>query len=207
MLPEMTLLEMLTAVKHLRDMALADRKTVVQKIIRYFFTNPAEISICPFLSKKECRIYKGRFFGCRAYGLWSPEYYREIADQSRRGKKILQKQWKMMGIDLPEQVVDYQVPYCRDVDLQDDVNIDDQALIKSSEQIHRLSLQFQPWHQIFEQTYFSDLSFLVSSLVFGINRTVQIKLALVRDMLLHNDRSQLERVLSTLPDTMFHGFE
>jgi hypothetical protein len=207
MLPEMTLIEMLSALRQILDMRSADRKIIIQNIIRYFFTNPVEVSHCPFLCDTACRIYRGRFFGCRAYGLWSPKYYQGIADQSRRAKIFLQKQWQLMNIDLPESVVDYQVPYCRDVELPANVRIDDKTLIESSEQIHRLSMQLSPWHDVFEQTYFSDLSFLISSHLFGINQAVQMKLALVRDIVERNDRSRLQTVLNELPHSVFERLE
>lgn len=203
LLPEMTLIEMLSALRQFRDMPPADQKAVFRKIVRYFFTNPVEVSSCPFLEKKECRIYPGRFFGCRAYGLWSPEYYRKIADQNRSAKRFLQKQWQAMGIVLPQSVLDYQVPYCRNVTALDGSEVNDKDLLKISEEILRMSAAFPPWHEVFEQTYFSDLGFLITSLAFGIHEAIQMKLATVRDIVLRNDSKPLHRILDALPDGMF----
>ncbi|MGD8450149.1 MAG: hypothetical protein PVF36_13060, partial [Desulfobacterales bacterium] len=71
LLPEITLVEALLAIRRLVEMATAVRNPLIQKIIGYFFLNPVEITSCPFLEGQECTVYPDRFFGCRSYGLWS----------------------------------------------------------------------------------------------------------------------------------------
>ncbi len=87
LLPELSLLEALEALDQLRKFPPARRRELTQKIIRYFFINPAEITGCPFLEDRDCLIYPSRFFGCRAYGLWSKGHYRQIAHQARLTKE------------------------------------------------------------------------------------------------------------------------
>ncbi|UCE83381.1 MAG: hypothetical protein JSV47_02240, partial [Deltaproteobacteria bacterium] len=83
LLPEMNLLEALAAIRMLAKMSSAQRLQVYRRILSYFFLNPVEIISCPFLQGQDCLIYENRFFGCRAYGLWSRQYYDEQAEGSR----------------------------------------------------------------------------------------------------------------------------
>lgn len=101
MLPEMSLVEALAVIKRLLDMPSAMRRQFVQNIVSYFFLNPVEITLCPFLEGQDCLIYEDRFFGCRAYGLWSQEYYEKLTAGVRGAKIHLREQWKDLGLSLP----------------------------------------------------------------------------------------------------------
>ncbi len=200
MLPEMTLVEALLAIQRLVYMAPAMRRRVVQNIIGYFFLNPVEITSCPFLDGQDCLIYEDRFFGCRAYGLWSREYYEELAARNRQSKTFLQKQWENLGVSLPQRVIDFQVPYCLCVEIDGNVCINDKMLLNISNKILELSHRFSHWHKSFSQRYFSDLGFLLASLVFGLSEAVQMKFTVVRDIVTLGNRSRLDRIVGELPD-------
>lgn len=200
MLPEMTLVEALGAIQRLVDMPPLIRQPVIQQIIRYFFINPAKITVCPFLNNQDCQIYEDRFFGCRAYGLWSREYYEKLSAFSREVKKNLQQQWKTLGITLPKTVIDFQVPYCPLVKTKDHIDIDDKMLLKISDEIERLSQHYSKWHYLFKQQYFSDLSFLLAALLFGLKRALQLKFSVVRDWMMTGDETQLTIIVEHLPD-------
>ena len=200
MLPEMTLVEALPVMRRLGGMAADMRKRLIQRIIQYFFLNSVEITSCPFLEGQECLIYRDRFFGCRSYGLWSRACYETLAARDRKAKKHLQKQWKRLGICLPEKVVDFQVPYCLCVETICHESIDDKTLLQASDTIDGISAGFSFRHQSFSQRYFSDLSFLLSALMFGYTEAVQLKFTLVRDMVHTNNRTKLDRILQELPD-------
>jgi hypothetical protein len=200
MLPEMTLVEALPVIRRLREMAAGMRKRLIQKIIGYFFLNPVEITSCPFLEGKECQIYLDRFFGCRSYGLWSRAYYETIAARDHKAKKHLQEQWKRLGVLLPKKVVDFQVPYCLCVETNGAAVIDDKMLLQTSDTIEAISAGFSSWHQSFGQRYFSDLSFLLSALMFGYTEAVQKKFTLVRDMVNTENRTKLDKIIQELPD-------
>ena len=200
LLPEMTLVEALPAIRRLVKMTAAVRNPLIKKIIGYFFLNPVEIPSCPFLEDQECLIYPERFFGCRSYGLWSPAHYETLAARDQKAKKHLQEQWKNLGVCLPKKVIDFQVPYCTCVETIGPEGIDDKTLLKVSDRIEAISGHFPTWHQWFAQRYFSDLSFLLSALMFGYTQAVQMKFTLVRDMVHTENRSKLDKTIQELPD-------
>jgi Fe-S-cluster containining protein len=200
MLPEMTLVEALLVIRRLVEMTAAVRNPLIQKTIGYFFLNPVEITSCPFLEGQECRVYPDRFFGCRSYGLWSKAYYETIAARDRKAKKHLQEQWKGLGVCLPKKVIDFQVPYCLCVETNGPEVIDDKTLLKASDRIEAISAGFSSRHQWFARRYFSDLSFLLSALMFGYTEAVQMKFTLVRDMVHTENRTKLDRIIQELPD-------
>ena len=200
MLPEITLVEALAAVSQLKEASPAVRMKLFTNIINYFFINPVEITACPFLEGQDCLIYEHRFFGCRAYGLWSPEHYETLALRSSQAKKHLQKQWQNLGISLPQSVIDFQVSYCRFVEISPSAFIDDTMLLNVSDSIESISEGFSRWHHLFAQRYFSDLSFLMASLVFGYTEVVRIKLDVVGDMISTGNRKRLDRLIASLPD-------
>ena len=200
MLPEMTLVEALPVIRCLLEMATVTRNRLIKKIIEYFFLNPVEITSCPFLEGQECLIYPDRFFGCRSYGLWSPAYYETLAARDRKAKKHLQEQWKRLGVCLPKKVVEFQVPYCMCVETSDPAVIDDKILVQASDRIESISAGFSSWHQLFGQRYFSDLSFLLSSLIFGHTTAVQMKFTIVRDMVNTENRTILDGIIQGLSD-------
>ena len=199
MLPEMTLVEALPVMRRLGEMANDMRKRLIQRIIEYFFLNPVEITSCPFLEGQECLIYPDRFFGCRSYGLWSRSYYETIAARDRKAKKHFQEQWKRLGVCLPKKVVDFKVPYCPYVETNDPAGIDDKMLLQASDTIEAISAGFSDRHQSFAQRYFSDLSFLLSALMFGYKKAVQMKFALVREIVHTNNRTKLDIIIQEVP--------
>jgi len=200
MLPEMTLIEALAGIHQLAKMGTSVRRKLIKKIVSYFFLNPVEITSCPFLNGKDCLIYKHRFFGCRAYGLWSKNYYENLAESSYQAKKQIQKQWDNLGILLPQEVIDFRVPYCTNVTIDDGFPVDDKTLLKISQRIDELSHHLPQWHQVFRGQYFSDLSFLVSSLIFGFSESVRMKFHIVSDIVKKGARPRLNKIIGTLPD-------
>ncbi len=102
LLPEMTFLETLPAISAMRSWPPLDRINIMRKMVRYFLGNATEIHSCPFLQGSDCLIYPDRFFGCRAYGLWSKDYYQELVKENRQGKLFLRQQWENLGIPLPD---------------------------------------------------------------------------------------------------------
>lgn len=200
LLPEATLVEALAVIRCLKNMTAKLRKRLYTKLVGYFFLNPVEITSCPFLEGRDCLIYPDRYFGCRAYGLWYHKYYQKLAGWNRRSKIQLQEQWKRLGITLPQQVVEFNLPYCSEVETKTHFQIDDQMLIDIWDAIKILSERFSPEHRIFQQNYFGDISFLFSSLTFGVNKAVQMKYTVVREMVAFENRNAFEQIMEALPD-------
>jgi Fe-S-cluster containining protein len=200
LLPEMTLVEALPVIRRVLEMTEGVRNPLIKKIIEYFFLNPVKITSCPFLEGQDCLVYPDRFFGCRSYGLWSRARYATLAARDRKAKKHLREQWKRLGVCLPKKVVDFQMPYCPWVETNGPIIIDDETLLKASDRIQAISAHFSFRHQWFARRYFSDLSFLLSALMFGYTQAVQMKFTLVRDMVNTENSTKLDRIIQELPD-------
>lgn len=200
MLPEMTFVETLAIFRRVVAMESVERLAFLMKISRYFFLNAAQITACPFLDDQTCRVYQDRFFGCRAYGLWSSAHYHKIATGSQTTKRYFQKQWLQLGVRLPRAVVNFQMPYCLDVQTVEGVDLNDAALVHIADALESVSRQFSEAHQVFQQNYFSDFSFLVAALLFGHRRAVQIKFDVVKEFLDTGNAKKLDRILKGAVD-------
>jgi len=196
----MGLVEALTAVQLLIDMVPGQRHQLSSRMIHYFFLNPVEILMCPFLEDQECLIYQDRFLGCRAYGLWSKGYYQQQAEHSRQAKRLSQEQWQRLGVSLPQAVVDFHLPYCPYVEVEGEVPVDDEHLLHASDTIEAISGQLAPWQDSFRQRYFSDLSFLLVSNVLGSQEAIQLKFEIVRDILSTGNHEKIEDIVGKLDD-------
>jgi Fe-S-cluster containining protein len=200
LLPEMTLLEALEALDQLRRFPPALRRELAQKIVRYFFINPVEISGCPFLEDRDCLIYPSRFFGCRAYGLWSKGHYQQSAHQARLIKKNVVQLWRNLGVPLPEKVTGHQLAYCAAVETIGQRKMSDEALLRAADRVEGWSQELNPWHLHFQEGYFRDLSFLTAGLFVGLSQAVQLKYTLVRDLVQSRNQTPLEQVIARVPD-------
>jgi len=200
MLPESTFLEALIAFNRLRQEPAALRQRTLKKIVTYFFVNPARITACPFLVKKQCIIYEDRFFGCRSYGLWSPQHYEKMARENRHVKSAFRRQWQSLGIGLPDGVIDFQQPYCLDVIRIDGTDTDDKALVRLTSDIEALSSRLSPWHQAFSRMYFTDLSFLTSTMIFDVDRLLRLKVEIVREYVSTGSSKLLNDTLENVSD-------
>jgi len=200
----MTVLEALDAIQNVIAMPQDMRLSMYKKIVRYFMTNPVTIIKCPFLEGAECLIYRNRFFGCRAYGLWSKEYYEKSSEQSRHIKRHIRTIWEKMNIQLPKEIIEFQVPYCTDIVPVDKRAVNDDILLSLAETVENLSRQYARWHYLFRENYFSDLSFLMASLFFGVNDAISLKFNVVSDILRSDNRDRLDNLLKKIPD-IFQG--
>lgn len=200
LLPEMSLLEALAATQLLVEMKPEQRLRLSNRLLRYFFLNPVEIVSCPFLEDHNCLVYQERFFGCRAYGLWSRENYQEQTKRSRQAKLLSQQQWQRLGVVLPQEVVDFHLDYCPYVELEGDVFVNDELLVQTSDVIEAISGQLAPWHNQFSQEYFSDLSFLLASISLGLQQAIQLKFEIVRDILSTGNHEKVEDIADKLDD-------
>jgi len=200
LLPEMSLVEALTAVQLLIDMVPQQRHHLSRRLLHYFFLNPVEILMCPFLKGQECVIYQNRFFGCRGYGLWSKGYYQQQAEHSRTAKRLSQEQWQRLGVSLPQEVVDFHVDYCPYVEVEGGVHVGDEHLLHTSDTIEAISEELGPWHDSFRQGYFSDLSFLLVSNVLGLQEAIRLKFEIVGNFLVNGKQERLAKIVEDFPD-------
>lgn len=200
MLPEITFLEALAAFERLGQETAKRRRRTLKKIVEYFFINPARITACPFLEGKQCIIYEDRFFGCRAYGLWTLQHYESMTRQNRQAKATLSRQWQNLGIILPDKVIDFQLPYCLDVKTVNETVAVDNALVHISTEIEALSGRLSPWHQTFRRMNFADLSFLTTAMVYDISQVLKMKVDIVREYVSAGRSNILDKALENIPD-------
>lgn len=204
LLPEASLVEVLAALAAIREFPSERRLDLLKKAIRYFLINPLEITSCPFLEGTECLIYPDRFFGCRAYGLWSPEEYERRSGANRQAKRDMGEQWLRLGVRLPAAVLDFQVPYCREVDPDAAGPGADRELMIAEEAIEKIADQLGPQADRFRNLYFSDLSFLLAGLLLGVSEALRLKFTLVKERLRTGSRNGLEEVLRNLERSKVH---
>jgi Fe-S-cluster containining protein len=196
-LPEMAWIEALSILDQIIRREASWRKGLVEEIIRYFFINPVEIVGCPFLEGRDCSIYTDRAFGCRAYGLWSPKYYQDLVDKNIQGKKVVQQAWDKLGVILPESVLQFRPPYCRQT--KSAAGPSDETLESAYQNIVSLSQDISG-HRFFAEECFNDFSFFMAQWVYGPREAVRLKYLIVRDNVKECDRERLESVLRMIPD-------
>jgi hypothetical protein len=66
--------------------------------------------------------------------------------------------------------------------------------------IESLSGQFPDAHHAFRQSYFSDLSFLVASLIFGMAESVKMKFNVVKEIVMNDNREKLNTMINECSD-------
>ena len=202
MLPEITLIEALVALDRIKKMDASGQMQILEKLLKYFFLNPVEIRSCPFLDDQSCLIYADRFFGCRAYGLWSRNAYEKLSSRSQAAKGHLQKQWANLGVMLPDAVTGFQVPYCPYVEITEGNEISDRKLDEIAERIDLISRQFSREDNAFRRHYFLDLSFLVATWTYGYTKAVELKFAFVKDFLSSGNRAELDNMITDISNVL-----
>ena len=115
-LPEMTTLEALRWTKVLLDLPDDELVEKIRKFVVFYFSNPVKITGCAFLNEGGCTIYPQRTFACCAYGIWSQKMGRNRTRESRKDKENLRAMWKRFGIELPKEIVDFEIDYCTHVE-------------------------------------------------------------------------------------------
>jgi hypothetical protein len=129
-----------------------------------------------------------------------PEHYRNVAARSREAKKYLQQQWQALDVTLPRAAIDFEVPYCLDVQTLENVVLNDVDMVKMAAAVESISLNFAEAHQSFRQNSYADFSFLVAAMLYGHRRAVQIKFDVVKEFVHSDQRKKLNRILDECVD-------
>ncbi len=208
MLPGMNGVEAVSALVRLRGMEAEARERVCLRLLEYFFMNPVRICGCPFLEGGKCIIYQGRFSGCRAYGVWSADYYERITAADRKARRVFQEQWKRAGVELPGEVLDFELPYCRNVKIvKRKKGGYDRLLRKTASAIDELSMKSDSaFHADFGNIFFSDLSFLAASMIWGSGRAAGMKFRIVKEFTEHGDETALATLLRQTDISPLSGY-
>lgn len=180
-MPPMQPVEILSCLSELDDAEVKDRIALSLDLVRHFLLNATSRLPCPWARESSCAQYERRFFGCRAYGLWSRKAYEARRRQSMEAAKRVQKAWQGMGIRLPAEVCAPPPPYCDQVVPIPGPAIDDEKLDALETRLANMGSD-EPWRGFLTQCG-GDLSYLVAGLALGWQKCLQAKVAVTRALL------------------------
>jgi hypothetical protein len=154
-------------------------------LVEHFLQNAAIRLPCPWALPDACARYENRFFGCRAYGLWSARAYEPRRAQSLAAAKAVQAAWQGMGVTLPPEVCAPPPDYCTEVRPMDGPVIDDAGLDELEMRLVGIG-QNETWHGLLAGCG-GDLSYLTAGLALGWQECLQAKVAVTRAILTGHD--------------------
>lgn len=203
-LPEITFTEALQWMSVIKQLPFRQQGDQIHKFLDYYFTSPVRHPGCSFLVGGRCGVYAYRPFACRAYGLWSVEmgYSRTQGNRQRRNELICQ--WKRYGVELPSEMVQFEMDYCSEVKSHALGAATDEGLMEVLAKIYELDRKFDPLSHDFENRYRSDFSFLLAGSLLGDRKAILGKFAVVKDIVREQPRGRLESILKQVkPELVF----
>ena len=160
------------------------------RLVQHFLQNAAIRLPCPWALPAACARYENRFFGCRAYGLWSAQAYEPRREQSLAAAKTVQAAWQGMGLALPPEVCAPPPAYCAKVRAMDGQEIDDAGLDALETRLAGIG-QEETWHGLLAG-WGGDLSYLAAGLALGWQECLQAKVLVTRALLWGDDKQAQE---------------
>jgi len=128
---------------------------------------------------------------------------RTKTQNSRNAKKALRKMWKNFGVDIPADIIEYEVDYCDRVQIRSGKSVGDDALMELLTWVYHLGKSLGDLQTRFEDEYHSDFSFLLTSLVFGLRKTLLLKFAVIKEIVQKGTDLRLEEALGKVsPDVL-----
>ncbi len=197
-LPEITALEGLQWIYRVNTMPDPELTRLVRRFVEFFLTNPARLAGCPFINDGLCTIYRYRAFGCRAYGLWSQKMGRSRTAENRHRKKALRQMWRRFGVELPARVVEFEIDYCREVEIEPSKHVADKKIMDLLRQVYALGEPLGDLQARFEKEYHSDFSLLVTSLAVGMKKAFLLKFAVIKEIVETGAGTHLQGALSEI---------
>jgi Fe-S-cluster containining protein len=194
-LPEMTTLEALRWIKLLVELPDDQLTEKLREFVRFYFSNPVQLTGCPFLEDGGCSVYPQRTFACRAYGIWSQKMGRERTRESRKDKQNLRAMWKRFGIELPETVVGFEIDYCDKVETLGGNSISDKKIMQYLQQAYELDRAVVDLQTKFENEYHSDFSLLLTVLAVGMKKAILEKFAVIKEYVQDGKDQRLQKLL------------
>jgi len=108
-------IEYINIMKYLKqDQSLFEK--LWPKLMDFYFTELTEKKGCPFLDENDrCSIYSVRPLPCRLFGFSSyDEYVSNLKAVEKSNREVKKYYRNAFGINLPDSVVEYKVPFCTD---------------------------------------------------------------------------------------------
>lgn len=122
----------------------------------------------------------------------------ERTQQSPEGKMRLVKMWQRYGIELAPEAIAAEMDYCDQVGCKSDIKISDNRLMAVLQEIYLLDKKLADLQTKFENEYYSDFSFLVTSLVLSTKKAVLGKFAVIKQLSRSGTDKRLKNLLSQI---------
>jgi Fe-S-cluster containining protein len=163
---------------------------IIAGAVRYYFLELVDINQrCPFLDgENNCMVYEARPFTCRTYGLMGQ---REENEQVRKNmEKLAEKYLQEHGIELPREIVEFELPRCNKVRVVNGTNKKPLELIQLlTADLGQLETFFVPVQVVNSQyTFVPYVNHLVMSVV---SEGARYRRPRVMKEFLENGRSEL----------------
>ena len=122
--------------------------------------------------------------------------------ESRKGKKALRNMWKRYGIELPADTVEFEIDYCVKVQVRPGKPVDDEAIMNLLTRVYHLGKPLGHLQSQFEEVYYSDFSFLLASLAFGMRKALLLKFAVIKEIVQEKTDRYLQQALEKVSPTL-----
>jgi hypothetical protein len=106
-----------------------------------------------------------------------------MVKESQKAKKHVKAAWARMGLRLPDEVVDHQPPYCRRMEYDRSLEIDDDFLMAMGRDVQGLEAELDPHGREFAGKYQNDLGYLAAAEVAGLDQAVRNKVLVDKELL------------------------
>lgn len=154
------LIEFLNLYKYVRDNLKDHHSQIMENVMKFFYLELVDINIkCPFLDNaNHCLVYPVRPLGCRIFGLLSEKDFG--LGSKRQLEAVARKFREQHGIELPREVVDFELKYCDQVRSPDGKkkNISITLLQELASGLERLEYKIMPQQVVEEMHTFAPVA-------------------------------------------------
>jgi len=110
---ETSMIEFANILDHMKTLPEEQLNKVIRKTVLYEFLHLVTLDHkCPFLEGGKCSVYEVRPLRCRFFGMYPDDEYMEQKNDSLEANKELLKEYKEAGVELPEEVVTFDIEQC-----------------------------------------------------------------------------------------------
>lgn len=115
-----------------------------ERLMRFYFTELAEVHECPFRKEGQCLIYPVRPLVCRLFGHVDEDEHlaglQAIHAQNKEAADFLKAEY---GLDVPEKVIYKTIPYCREFMIAHKMHVTERIAL--STEILMMDSEFFKW--------------------------------------------------------------
>lgn len=171
---------------------------LIPKILRHYFLEMVEKAACPFLNEEGlCHIYRYRPLVCRLFGHWTEEEYEQnyrlVLASNLQNVKFFKNKY---GIDLPEEVVQHKIHYCKDFEVNKRIKEKQRQSMLDS--IFTMESAFFMRGLITEDFIGTGLPAWFVYTYFDVEEAGKLRIQIMREYVEHGESETLENVLSKI---------